>query len=80
MQWVLQDLMFLHEAGVAIDRQSLDEVLEYENRNYSLCHCRVCGTPALGQHASFCERASILWEPDWYRRIVQEDWPCRPNR
>jgi len=77
VQWTIQDLSFLHEAGVAIDRQTLDEVLEYENRNYSLFDCTVCGTPALGQHANFCERAAILWELDWHRRIVEEDWPVK---
>jgi len=42
LQWVLADLIFLCEADVFIDRQTLDEVLEYENRNYSLFDCTVC--------------------------------------
>lgn len=76
MQWVLQDLMFLREAGISIDRETFDSVLAYENCNWGLYDCALCGTPSMGQHANFCKLASILWESDWYQRVQEvEDRP-----
>jgi len=77
VQLVLADLMFFREAGVSTDRDTVDSVLAYENCNRNLTDCLACGTPSMGQHANFCKWASILWEPDWYRRIVEEDWPVK---
>jgi hypothetical protein len=70
MQWVLQDLVFMRESGVLIDRETFDSVLAYENCNRNLIDCLVCGTPSMGQHASFCPDASVLWTVNWFE-IVQ---------
>ncbi len=76
LQWVLTDLIFLRGARVAIDADTFASVLEYENRHYNFAPCE-CGAKSLGQHLMDCRSASILWEPDWYRRIVEEDWPVK---
>jgi hypothetical protein len=73
MQWTLQDLIALRDAGVAIDRETFDSVLAYENCNRNLSECQLCKTPSMGQHASFCDRASILWDIEWYEIIRQRE-------
>jgi hypothetical protein len=73
MQWTLNDLIVLRDAGVAIDRELFDSVLEYENKNFNLAPCSTCNTPSLGQHASFCDRASILWDIEWYEILRQRE-------
>lgn len=71
MQWTLKDLMVLRDAGVAIDRELFDSVLEYENCNRNFAPCSICNTPSLGQHASFCDHASILWDIAWAEILRQ---------
>jgi hypothetical protein len=80
--WVLNDLILLVDAGVKIDREVFDEALEYENSNYSLIECpeQNCHAPVFGQHTPVCAKGSILWEPDWHRRIAEDDYPVKRGK
>ena len=73
MQWTLHDLIVLRDAGVGIDRQIFDSALAYENCNRDFSECHICKTPSLGQHASFCDRASILWDIEWHEILRQRE-------
>jgi hypothetical protein len=79
MQWTLQDLVVLRDVGIAIDRETFDSVLAYENCNRNLCGCSVCKTPSMGQHASFCPRASLLWDIGWYDLHQQREHDWEPT-
>ena len=74
MTWSLQDLVFLRGAGVIIDADDFVEVFQRENmnRNFSACEC---GAKTREQHKLECRFASILAEPDWYRRITEKNYP-----
>ncbi len=69
MQWVLQDLMFLREAGIGIDADLFAQVLESENTHRNFAPCTGCGVRTFGQHLSYCPWASILFEENWFKVV-----------
>jgi hypothetical protein len=77
MLLTVEDLVFLREAGMSVSDEDVQNVLLYENRNYFLRQCECGARPFVDQHRYDCRHASILVEPDWYRRIIEEDWPVK---
>jgi hypothetical protein len=66
----LNDLVFLKDAGLAIDALDFTQVLEFENKHRDFSPWHKCGVTG-AQHDLECPRASILTLPDWYERLKQ---------
>jgi len=74
VNWTLQDLLFLREAGVVIDADLFEQVRTEENMHRDFASCSGCGAVTYSQHSSECPRATILFEPLWFE-LVKDHQP-----
>lgn len=68
-QLTLEDLVRMRERGEPISQTLLESVRHYENKHLDFGPCDFCSATTFKQHAEWCDRASILWEENWYEVV-----------
>ena len=68
-QKTLDDLVLMRDKGIPINPALFESVRHHENTQRDFASCFYCAAKTWEQHAKWCDRATILWEENWYEVV-----------